>query len=118
DQVVLIDLPFDFNTIEGQEDYETQIGTLAHRLGAGDLAKFDTFAVFLTDHSDPVHGDLHYTVNNKGTDTTAEVLKLLFPPQLTKFFKCGKQNTLTLLICGAAIAHTEARKAFVKVVNS
>ncbi|GLB36941.1 hypothetical protein LshimejAT787_0312280 [Lyophyllum shimeji] len=116
DNVVYIDLPWDLGDDNTAGDYEERVEDLATRLENGDLKRFRNFAVYVTDHSDPVRGDLHITVNDGGAAEVSSVLSQLFPPSLRAILKQGKLNTLTLLVCGAVMTVPDAYrdiKAFI-----
>ncbi|GLB39709.1 hypothetical protein LshimejAT787_0702190 [Lyophyllum shimeji] len=103
-RIAFVDLPYDLGNDEAFEAYNKKIDALVERLEKGDLKGFRNFAVYLTDHSDPERGDLHFTVGGQGAAKVASVLEQLFPPPLTAFFNEGQRNILTMLVCGALMS--------------
>ncbi|KAF5373418.1 hypothetical protein D9615_009473 [Tricholomella constricta] len=107
-RVKFIDLPWDLGSDKTFKEYLKNVDVLVNRLKNGDLKDYRTFAVYLTDHSDPSRGDLHFTVNGQGAATVAQVMKNLFPASLTDILREGSRNTLTMLVCGAIISVKDA----------
>ncbi|KAF8065038.1 hypothetical protein FPV67DRAFT_1448677 [Lyophyllum atratum] len=109
-RIKFVDLPYDLGSDKTFKQYTKNVETLVKRLKTGDLKEFRTFAVYLTDHTDPSRGDLHFTVNGKGAAKASEVMDQLFPSSLTDIFREGRQNSLTMLVCGAIMSVKDAYK--------
>ncbi|KAF8075766.1 hypothetical protein FPV67DRAFT_1664098 [Lyophyllum atratum] len=107
-RIKFVDLPWDLGNEKKFKEYLKSVDVLVKRLKTGDLKEFRTFAVYLTDHSDPSRGDLHFTVNGQGAATVAQVMENLFPALLTDILREGSRNTLTMLVCGAVVSVKEA----------
>jgi len=88
--IIKIDMPFDFSSQKGLKAYSQLVDKLVTRLTSGDLKRqtilfcfstiftkvfnrYKRFATYLTTHSDPERGDLHFASLNKGAAQVAEV---------------------------------------------
>ncbi|KAF8347333.1 hypothetical protein F5887DRAFT_957912 [Amanita rubescens] len=102
-------ISFDFSTPDSVDNYVREVSTLAQRIRSGNLVRFQRFAVFLIDHTDPSRGDLHFAPENQGAAPVSEIFPMLFPPPLLEVLKPGSdQNTITLLACGGTMKHTQS----------
>ncbi|RDB19735.1 hypothetical protein Hypma_013176 [Hypsizygus marmoreus] len=119
DHIVVVDVEYDFGSSDGVAAHALAMEAIVNRIETGDLSTFTSFAVYITDHTDPERGDLHFAANNEGADRPLSVLDALIPKELADIIriKASETSMLTILACGSIVTLADTRKDIVTFTN-
>ncbi|KAJ3844032.1 hypothetical protein F5878DRAFT_656238 [Lentinula raphanica] len=107
---------FDFSTLSTMAAYNTKIAKLIDSLEKHGIKRV---IVFITTHSTPDTGLLHFMPNDQGAAPVSETIKRLINAELTQFLQSEDIHaSLFMLACGGAFMRKKDFKVFMRLVQT
>ncbi|KAJ3726254.1 hypothetical protein C8R42DRAFT_762393 [Lentinula raphanica] len=98
----------------GFDKYMKEISSLVMMLAKHEIKRV---IVFITTHSTPDTGLLHFMPNEQGAGTVSEVLRTLVPDSFVQYLNAPDVNgTLFMLACGGAFMHKASFGCFTNLI--
>ncbi|KAJ3964526.1 hypothetical protein EV361DRAFT_977902 [Lentinula raphanica] len=109
-------IAFDFSDDFGIDKYTDEINSLVAALTKDRIKRV---IVFITTHSTPDTGLLHFMPNEQGAGTVSEVLAKLVPVSFVQYLNASDiTGALFMLACGGAFMHKASFESFTNLIET